>query len=39
MPEMDGYGLMRRVRALSTPMRRIPAIAVSFASLLGVWRN
>lgn len=29
MPEMDGYGLIQRVRALSTPMRRIPAIAVT----------
>jgi PAS domain S-box-containing protein len=29
MPEMDGYGLIQRVRELSTPMRRIPAIAVT----------
>jgi CheY-like chemotaxis protein len=29
MPEMDGYALIRRVRSLSTPMKSIPAIAVT----------
>jgi PAS domain S-box-containing protein len=29
MPEMDGYALIRRVRGLSTPMKSIPAIAVT----------
>ena len=29
MPEMDGYALIRRVRGLSSPMRSIPAIAVT----------
>jgi CheY-like chemotaxis protein len=29
MPEMDGYALIRRVRALSAPMKSIPAIAVT----------
>ena len=29
MPEMDGYALIRRVRSLSTPMKGIPAIAVT----------
>lgn len=29
MPEMDGYALIRRVRGLSSPMKSIPAIAVT----------
>jgi PAS domain S-box-containing protein len=29
MPDVDGYGLIKRVRALSPPMGRIPAIAVT----------
>jgi len=29
MPEMDGYALIRRVRGLSSPMKGIPAIAVT----------
>jgi PAS domain S-box-containing protein len=29
MPDMDGYGLIKRVRELSSPMGRIPAIAVT----------
>jgi CheY-like chemotaxis protein len=29
MPELDGYGLIQRVRALGTPVSRIPAIAVT----------
>jgi PAS domain S-box-containing protein len=29
MPEMDGYALIRRVRGLPSPMKSIPAIAVT----------
>jgi CheY-like chemotaxis protein len=29
MPEQDGYGLLRRVRALPEPHRHLPAIAVT----------
>ena len=29
MPEMDGYAFINRVRALNSPMSRIPAIAVT----------
>lgn len=29
MPEMDGYALIKSVRALDSPMQRIPAIAVT----------
>ena len=29
LPELDGYGLIRRVRAMDAPACRIPAIAVT----------